>query len=128
MKKTNIFYWIFTGLLAVLMLFSAIGGLIGGADGVTLFKHLGYPISLLTFLSIAKLLGVAAILVPGFPRIREWAYAGFTFDLLGAMYSFITIGDPVSSWLPLIIGLLLIAASYTLYHKRLRGTSLAGTK
>ena len=128
MKKTNIFYWIFTGLLAVLMLFSAIGGLMGGADSAALFKHLGYPLSLLTFLSVAKLLGVVAILVPGYPRVREWAYAGFTFDLLGAMYSFIAVGDPVSSWLPLIIGLLLIAASYTLYHKRLRGASLAGAK
>jgi hypothetical protein len=120
MKKTNIFYWIFTGLLAVLMLFSAIGGLMGGADGAALFKHLGYPLSLLTFLSVAKLLGVVAILVPGYPRVREWAYAGFTFDLLGAMYSFIAVGDPASSWLPLIIGLLLIAASYTFYHKKLK--------
>ena len=121
MKKTNIFYWIFTGLLAILMLFSAIGGLMGGPQAAAGFHdHLGYPMYLLAFLSVAKILGVAAILVPGFPKIREWAYAGFTFDLLGALYSIISVGDPVSAWLPLVIGLLLIAASYIFYHKKLK--------
>lgn len=120
MKTTNIFYWIFTGLLAVLMLFSAIGGLKGGPDSDALMKHLGYPHYVLPFLSVFKILGVVAILVPGFPRIREWAYAGFFFDMAGAMYSFISVGDPASAWLPLLIGLGLLAASYFLYHKRLK--------
>ena len=56
-------------------------------DAVALFNHLGYPTYLLPFIGIAKLLGVVAILIPGFPRIKEWAYAGFVFDLTGAMYS-----------------------------------------
>src|SRR6267154_1359542 len=99
MKKTNIFYWIFTGLLAVLMLFSALGGLKPGPDGVELFKHLGYPLYLFPFLSVAKLLGIVAILVPGYPRVREWAYAGFVFDLAGATYSFISVGDPAKAWM-----------------------------
>ncbi|HEY4063934.1 MAG TPA: DoxX family protein [Puia sp.] len=121
MKTTNILYWIFTGLLAALMLFSGIGGLMGGPQAEAGFhNHLGYPMYLLAFISVAKILGVVAILVPGFPRIREWAYAGLTFDLLGAMYSIISVGDPFSAWAPLVIGLLLLAASYTLYHKRLR--------
>ncbi|MGE6376411.1 DoxX family protein [Peribacillus muralis] len=63
------------------------------------------------FLGIAKLLGIAAILVPGFPRTKESAYAGFTFDLTGAMYASIAVGDPVSSWLFFPIGYILIAGS-----------------
>jgi uncharacterized membrane protein YphA (DoxX/SURF4 family) len=128
MKKTNIFYWIFTRLLAALMLFSGIGGLVGGPDGVALMKHLGYPIYLLPFLSILKILGVVAILVPGFPRIREWAYAGFVFDLGGAMFSYIAIGDPASAWMPLIIGLLLVAASYIFYHKKTQSSLVKASK
>jgi hypothetical protein len=120
MKKINIFYWIFTGLLAALMLFSAVTGLMGNPDGDAMMKHLGYGSYVLPFLSVAKILGVIAILVPGYPRIREWAYAGFTFDVVGAIYSFYKVGDPVSSWAPLIIGLVLIAVSYILYHKKMR--------
>jgi hypothetical protein len=120
MKTTNIFYWIFTGLLAALMLFSAIGGLKGGPDSDTLMKHLGYAHYVLPFLSVLKILGVVAILVPGFPRIREWAYAGFFFDLAGATYSFISVGDPPGAWLPMLIGFVLLFGSYLLYHKRLK--------
>ncbi len=89
-------------------------------DAVTLFKHLGYPTYLLPFLGIAKLLGVVALLIPGFPRIKEWVYAGFVYDLTGAMYSSISVGDPASSWLPLLIGYILIAGSYIFHHKKLK--------
>ena len=124
MKRTNILYWVFTGLLCLLMLFSAIGSLVAPAQGLELFKHLGYPAYLLAFLSVAKLLGVLAILVPGFPRLKEWAYAGFVFDLAGAMYSGIAVGDPASQWLPDLIGFALIACSYIFYHKKLKSGSI----
>jgi LPXTG-motif cell wall-anchored protein len=121
MKKTNIFYWIFTGLLCALMLFSAVGGLMGGKDSVAMMQHIGYGPHVLAFISVAKILGVIALLVPGFPRLKEWAYAGFTIDLAGAMYSFIAVGDPASSWMFIIIGFLLIAGSYIFYHKKKKG-------
>lgn len=120
MKRTRIFYWVFTGLLAALMTVSAIPDLLSVPEAVAMVSnHLGYPAYLLPFLGVAKLLGVVAILTPGFPRIREWAYAGFVFDLTGAVYSSISVGDPVSSWLPVLIGFGLIAGSYIFYHKRL---------
>ncbi|WP_285766099.1 DoxX family protein [Peribacillus sp. SI8-4] len=118
MKKTNNIYWVFTGLLAALMGLGSIPDILSDPDAVVLFQHLGYPSYLLPFLGIAKLLGVVAILVPGFPRIKEWAYAGFTFDLTGAMYSTIAVGDSVSSWLVFAIGYILIAGSYIYHHKR----------
>jgi uncharacterized membrane protein YphA (DoxX/SURF4 family) len=120
MKKTKIIYWIFTGLLAALMLMSSIPNIMVTPESVAMFQHLQYPVYLIPFIGVAKLLGVVAILVPGYPRIREWAYAGFTFDLAGAMYSSISVGDPASSWMFLFIGFALIAVSYIFNHKKNR--------
>lgn len=117
MKSTKIIYWIFTGLLVILMLFSAFASMKPTPDGIAMMKHLGYPYSVLQLLSVAKILGVIAILVPGFPRLKEWAYAGFTFDLAGAIFAGLMAGDPVSQWIFVIIGLLLIFGSYIFYHK-----------
>lgn len=118
MKKTRVIYWIFTGLLVVLMGGGAIPDIISVPSAVELFKHLGYPAYLLPFLGIAKLLGVIAILIPGFPRLKEWAYAGLVFDLAGAMYSSIAVGDPVSNWMMFLIGFILIAGSYIYANKK----------
>jgi uncharacterized membrane protein YphA (DoxX/SURF4 family) len=117
MKKTKIIYWIFTVLLSVLMLFSALSGFLAPAQGVAVFAHLGYPAYLVPFISVAKLLGIIAILVPRFPRLKEWAYAGFTIDITGAMYSSICSGDPASAWATLLIGYVIIFGSYFYYHK-----------
>jgi uncharacterized membrane protein YphA (DoxX/SURF4 family) len=122
MKKIKIFYWIFTVLMVALMGVGAIPDIMSNPDAVTLFAHLGYPAYLLPFLGVAKLLGVVAILVPGFPRIKEWAYAGFVFDLTGAMYSSIAVGDPPIGLVFFFIGYIVIAGSYVLHHKRLRTT------
>ncbi|MDD9271643.1 DoxX family protein [Paenibacillus sp. GCM10023248] len=118
MRKTIVIYWIFTGLLAALMLMGSIPDVMSVPSAVELFQHLGYPAYLLPFLGIAKILGVIAIVVPGFPRLKEWAYAGFVFDLAGAMYSSIAVGDPASSWLMFPIGFILIAGSYVYANKK----------
>ena len=119
MKTINIYYWIFTVLLVALMLLSAVTGLMNSPDGAALMKHLGYPPHLLTFLSVAKILGIIAILVPGYPRLKEWAYAGFAFDLIGAGYSGLAVGDPIVQWVVVYIGLIFVFGSYIFYHKRL---------
>jgi hypothetical protein len=125
MRKTNILYWLFTIILAALMLFSAIPNIMSMPEAVTMFLHLGYPVYLLPFLGAGKLLGAVAILYPGYPSLKEWAYAGFVFDLSGAMYSGIAVGDPPGNWLPILIGFLLIFLSYTYYHKKLKKASSA---
>ncbi|MEO6000867.1 MAG: DoxX family protein [Chitinophagaceae bacterium] len=128
MKKTKIYYWIFTGLLAALMLVSSIPDIIYSKEAVVMIRdHLGYPLYFLPFIGVAKFLGVVAILIPGFPRIKEWAYAGFVYDLTGAMYSMIAVGDPVQNWLPLIIGFIVIACSYIFHHKKLKAEVLNKT-
>ena len=69
---------------------------------------------ILYWIVTGKLLGVGAVLVPGFRRLKEWAYAGLVFDLSGALYSHVSIGDPPSVWVFPIIGLLLVGGSYLL--------------
>jgi hypothetical protein len=124
MKSIRITYWVFTILLILLMLFSAISSLLQNPNGVALMKHLGYPYSVLTLLSVAKILGIIAILVPGFPRLKEWAYAGFTFDLVGAIYAALATGDSFTQVLPIALGLVFVFGSYIFYHKRLTGKTI----
>jgi hypothetical protein len=123
-KTINIVYWIFTGLFAALMLLSSIPDVIMHPEAVAIVNtRLGYPAYFLPFLGVAKLLGVVVILLPGFPRIKEWAYAGFVFDLIAAMYSHISVGDPPAQWMFIFIPLILLAGSYIFHHKRLKELS-----
>ena len=115
-KKTKIIYWIFTGLFLLAMLFSGIGGLIGGESANALMAKLGYPPYLITVLSVAKLLGVLAVATNKFPILKEWAYAGFTFDFLGASISFLATGDKASAISPLVI-LAVMFVSYVYWKK-----------
>jgi uncharacterized membrane protein YphA (DoxX/SURF4 family) len=87
-------YWILTGLLAAFMLLGSIPDVLRVPQAVAFFMHLGYPAYLLPFLGVAKTLGVLAVVVPGFPRLREWASAGSTFDLSGALYSHLSVVIP----------------------------------
>jgi hypothetical protein len=128
MKKTNILYWIFTGLFGAFMLMSGIQNLMATAEWKAIMEHLGFPVSLLPFLGIAKCLGVLALVVPGFPRLKEWAYAGFFFDLLGVTYSAIaTDGIQLPhSFMAVLIALLFL--SYGFYHKKLAISGKQPTK
>jgi hypothetical protein len=78
--------------------------------------ELGYPVYFIPFIGVAKVLGVLAILLPLSARIKEWAYAGLVFDLIGATFSIIAIGKP--DWMFMILPLFLGVASYVFYHKR----------
>ena len=120
MKKLKIGYWIFTGLLVLLMGFSAIPNIMVNEDSVVFFQQLGYPTYIIPFLGVAKLLGVIALLIPGFPRIKEWVYAGFVYDLAGAFYSILGAGNPFVSALPLVIGFGIIAGSYWFHHRLMK--------
>jgi hypothetical protein len=124
MKATKIIYWVFTGLLIILMLFSAVSSFMPNPQGVEMMKNLGYPYSVLTLLSVAKILGVIAILVPGFPRLKEWAYAGFTFDLVGAIFASLAAGYSIAQTLPIAVGLIFVFGSYIYYHKRLKNQAV----
>ena len=110
-------YLIITGLTAAFMLMASIPDILQLPQAVEIFTHLGYPIYLLPFLGTAKILGIVVVVVPGFGRLKEWAYAGLVIDLLGAWYSHLSVGDPASVWLFPVIGLILVTASYSLYRR-----------
>lgn len=120
MKKINTAYWILTGLFAAFMLFSAIPNIVSNAESVDLIStQLGFPKYFIPFIGVAKTLGAIAILIPGFARIKEWAYAGLMFDLIAALYAIWCIGTPVLYMLPLVVPIIIGGASYLLHHKRL---------
>jgi uncharacterized membrane protein YphA (DoxX/SURF4 family) len=93
-KRTKIIYWIATVWLALGMTSTGIVQLIQMPEEVANFATLGYPAYLMTLLGIWKLLGVVAVLIPKFPVVKEWAYAGFCFAMSGALISHIVVGDP----------------------------------
>jgi hypothetical protein len=76
--------------------------------------HLGYPAYFATILGIWKLLGAIVVLVPGFGRVKEWAYAGMVFDLTGASASHAISGDPAGNVLTPLVILAIVVASYLL--------------
>ena len=120
MKKTKIIYWVSTIIFAGIMLFSSVPDILCIPEAVTFMKGLGYPVYFIPFIGWAKFLGVVAILIPGFPRIKEWAYAGLSFDLFGAVYSVIA----VAGFDPQMLGMLMFiipgVVSYIYYHKKLK--------
>ncbi|MBS1773811.1 MAG: DoxX family protein [Bacteroidetes bacterium] len=120
MKKVNIAYWIVTIIFAAWMLFSSYGFVINGPDAVKLMHdQLGYPVYITPFIGWMKILGVIAILIPGFPRLKEWAYAGLIIDLVGATYSFIALGGEFMGGVVFMAVTIAIGfVSYFLYHKR----------
>ena len=118
MKKIKISYWIVTGIFAAFMLFSAIPDILVVPDAVTMITGLGYPRYIIPFLGVAKLLGAIVILIPGLRRIKEWAYAGLFFDLIGATYSAIAKDGFQLPMLFMILPLGFLFLSYFLWHKK----------
>lgn len=94
-KRVRMFYWAATLLFVLPLTWSAILYFTEAPKMVATMTHLGYPIYFLKILGTSKLLGVAAILYGRFPHLKEWAYAGFTFDLIGACWSHLSSGDPI---------------------------------
>ncbi|HXD34742.1 MAG TPA: DoxX family protein [Pyrinomonadaceae bacterium] len=111
-KTKKIIYWISTGWLALGMFSTGIVQLLKSKADVDQITHLGYPAYLLTILGIWKLLGVVAVLIPKYPLLKEWAYAGFFFAMTGAAISHIVTRDPVSQILPSLLLLTLTAVSW----------------
>jgi len=86
MKTNKIIYWTSTGLLSAMFLLSAFMYLSHNPALVENFQKIGFPVLFVNILGIAKLLGALALVNPWFPKLKEWAYAGFTFTLIGAIW------------------------------------------
>ncbi|SFG89377.1 DoxX-like family protein [Pedobacter insulae] len=113
MTKTNkIIYWIATAWLALGMLSTGVVQLIQLKEEVLMMSHLGYPLYFLTILGVWKIAGVVAILIPKFPLIKEWAYAGFFFAMSGAIFSHIAVGDGAKDFFGPVLLIVLTVLSW----------------
>lgn len=127
MKKINIIYWVSTVIASGLMLFAAIpNAMLTDETKQFMAGYLHFPDYFTQFIGVAKILGVIAILVPGFPRIKEWAYAGLFFDLVGAVYSQVAVHTPFwgpqGGWALMLLWILPLVVSYIYYHKKLKAS------
>ena len=107
----KIAYWLSTGLVAVMSVIAACVYLSGSPQAVQGFAHVGYPQHLRIILGIAKLLGAITLAIPGVVKLKEWAYAGFTFAWISACVAHYLAKDGPVAFMPLIL-LLLLAVSY----------------
>lgn len=113
-KTKKIIYWIATLWLSLGMLSTGIVQMIKLPTEVEFILKLGYPLYFLTLLGVWKILGVVAILIPRFPILKEWAYAGFFFTTTGALYSHLAFGNPASDVFPPLLLLVLTMTSWYL--------------
>lgn len=111
-KRNKIIYWVATIWLSLGMLSSGIVQIIHLQEEADMMAHLGYPAYFMTILGIWKLLGVIAVLVPKFPVVKEWAYAGFFLAMSGAVFSHIACGDGAKEFFGPILLLVLTAVSW----------------
>ncbi|MDB5032955.1 MAG: hypothetical protein JWQ98_196 [Chlorobi bacterium] len=111
-KRNKIIYWISTVWLALGMLASGLQQIFHMKGFVDIITHLGYPLYFSYILGVWKILGVAAIVIPKFSLLKEWAYAGFFFAMSGAAFSHIASGDSISETAPSLVLLTLTVVSW----------------
>ncbi len=114
-KRDKIIYWVSTGLITALMLFSAVMYVINNEMVSEVFNNLGYPTYFIYPLATAKILGLIAIWTKKSKILKEWAYAGFFFDMVLAVSAHININD--GGFVPALIGIILLLVSY-IYDKK----------
>lgn len=114
-RKNKIIYWIATIWLALGMLSTGLIQLFKakeGQGGIDMLTHLGYPDYLVTMLGIFKIVGVIILLVPKFPFLKEWTYAGFFLIMSGAIVSHIVVQDAIAEIFPSLLLLFLTLVSW----------------
>lgn len=117
MKALKITYWITTGIVVLLMLFSFYNYFFNPALKDA-YVHVGFPDWFRIELGIAKLLGALALAIPIIPaRIKEWAYVGFFINFFSAFLSHYEIGDPAFNQITPLVLLLILVVSYISFHK-----------
>ena len=114
MKYKKIGYWVLLVIFTGMMAFSSFLYLGHAPAIVSAFQGLGYPVYSLNILGTAKLIGVIALLQTRYSLLKEWAYAGFTINLIGATWSHLSVGQPI--FMPFILFLVLMG-SYFLWKQ-----------
>ena len=123
----TIAYWIFTVLLVFELAAGSLWNLLQIEWVRVQLNHLGYPLYYTYISGVWQIGGAALIIAPGFPRLKEWAYAGSFFQFSGAVASHLLAGDGVESWLPPLVFLMFAIVSWALRpaDRRLPNAGLA---
>ena len=116
-KTVRILYWSLTVLFALAMFMDGIAGVMLEKTGQEIMRHLGYPIYAMIIFGIAKILGVIALLQTKFKTIKEWAFAGFTINFIGAFASRAFVHDEVSLLVPPVVMLAVLFSLYALWKR-----------
>jgi hypothetical protein len=122
MKTQKIVFRVITGILSLGMLMSGFMYLTSNPKVVEGFTLLGFPLTILPFLGLAKIAGAIVLQIPKFEAVKEWAYAGFTFTFVGAVWFHITSHTP---FVGPLIALVLLVASYLLRKRQLTQSVVA---
>jgi uncharacterized membrane protein YphA (DoxX/SURF4 family) len=102
-RSRRVAYWGATGLVTIVPLLAAVAYLTTSPEAVENFRHVGYPQQLRVLLGIGKLAGAIVLLLPRLPRLKEWAYAGFTFMWIAATVAHYLAGDKPLFLLPVAL-------------------------
>jgi hypothetical protein len=116
-KSTKTFYWSASIIFGILMFLDGIGGVTKQEAGQEVMRHLGYPVYVLVIFGIAKLLGAVAIMQTKYSTIKEWAYAGFAFNFIGAFASRLFVGDSLSEIIFPVVMLAVLCVPYFAWKK-----------
>jgi hypothetical protein len=128
MKRNKMIYWAATGLLGVMMLFSAYGYLTNPQLGAA-FGHLGFPAYFRVELGIAKLIGAVLLLLPQVPlKVKEWTYAGFAITFVSAIVAHASSGDGIATAVMPGVFLVVLLVSNIYLHKTADSTLQFGQK
>jgi hypothetical protein len=112
-KRNKIIYWITTLWLALGMTVTGMVQIFKTHDEIDLMTRIGYPIYFLTIIGVWKILGVITVLIPKFPLVKEWAYAGFFFAMSGAVFSHLASGSAAMDYFgPMLLLVLTVLSWY----------------
>ncbi len=122
-KRNKIIYWVATVWLSLGMVSTGVVQIIHLEEEAQKMKALGYPMYFLTIIGVWKLLGTVAILMPKYPLLKEWAYAGFFFVMSGAIFTHLAVGDGAAEYFGPTLLLVLTVVSW-LFRPADRKTNL----
>ena len=123
-KAKTIGYWVTTGVLVFCMT-GGIFEILGVKTTIDGIMRLGYPSYIIPALGVGKVLAILAILWPGLPRLKEWAYAGIFFNMLGAIVSHVALNDPTWS---IVVGITIAAITLASWALRPESRRLGDLK
>jgi DoxX-like family len=117
-RSRRTIYWVATGIFAALMALDGASGLARVEAGQEVMRHLGYPLYILSIIGAAKLLGAAALLQPWFRTVKEWAYAGFVINFIGAAASWLFVDGRLAGIVPPVVALTVLLGTYWLWKRQ----------